>query len=188
MVDEILPQNALPTQALTVSYKRRKLKNKKGAGRPATIPKELEPIKLLARRQFENSVLGSLRKLLETQMSLAIGTTSFFELQKTRDGIVKWVRVGSPDRILDLLQNYTQGKDYLIHQIEGDNTAIDSLLDRVLGKAVNAKEDPAPPTYQFNTFINTKEIPEDAIPPRVLKKIQAKKHDTSTGTIPGVQG
>lgn len=93
--------------------------------------------------EFKNRVAFSAHKLLNAQMSLALGTTHLYKKVKClsengKDEIFKHVLVTDPTEVRQFLDDplMTNGEDYYyISTKEPDQRAIDSLLDRLLGKA-----------------------------------------------------
>lgn len=93
--------------------------------------------------EFKQRVAFSSHKLLNAQMSLALGTQFLYKRVETweegkKEPVFKHVLVNDPTEIRQFLDDpmMTNGKDYYyISTKEPDQKSIDSLLDRLLGKA-----------------------------------------------------
>lgn len=93
--------------------------------------------------EFKQRTAFSAHKLLNAQMSLALGTQFLYKRVKTweenqKEPVYKHVLVNDPTEIRQFLDDpmMTNGEDYYyISTKEPDQRAIDSLLDRLLGKA-----------------------------------------------------
>lgn len=91
---------------------------------------------------FKRRVGHSAHKLLNAQMSIALGTQSLFKVVKGKDEkgkpTRKHVMVTDPEEIKDYLDDPSMlnGEDYYyITTRQPDNNAINSALDRLFGKA-----------------------------------------------------
>jgi hypothetical protein len=93
--------------------------------------------------EFKNRIAFSAHKLLAAQMSVALGTQHLYKKVKClsengKDEIFKHVLVSDPTEIRQFLDDplMTNGEDYYYISVkEPDTKAIDSLMDRLLGKA-----------------------------------------------------
>lgn len=110
------------------------LRKKGVAGYPDITEEEIE-------KEFKKRVAYSAHKLLNAQMSLALGTQTLYKVHNTIDdhGKVKrlHMQVTDPDEVMAFLDdpNMINGEDYYyITTKTPDNNAINSMLDRLMGK------------------------------------------------------
>lgn len=119
-----------------------------GAGRkPGSVSK-----KTIEKRKAEESlhqrILGVVDRILNAQMTLAEGTSFLFRIDEIGAGKDKrreHVLVTDPEEIKQYLDGEFRGDQdedgndtyYYIQTKSPDNKAIDSMLDRVFGKATN---------------------------------------------------
>ena len=93
--------------------------------------------------EFKQRIAFSAHKLMNAQMSLALGTQFLYKRVQTweegkKEPVYKHVLVNDPTEIRQFLDDpmMTNGEDYYyISTKEPDQKAIDSMLDRLLGKA-----------------------------------------------------
>lgn len=104
---------------------------KKGSKNKATL--EQAAIK----KKFDQKVLRAAGRLFRSQMTLAEGVSFLYRIDKDSKGKDKKpVKVTSPEEIEEYLSGETDGSGYYyITTISPDNRAIDSMLDRVFGRA-----------------------------------------------------
>lgn len=145
----------------------------KGSKHFATIQREV------AYKNYSQLVLEKLKPLFQHQWSLVKGTSYLYRIEETKMG-KEHVLVEDPDEIGRILEQMDEGesgmytnpkgneKFYYITTRAPESRAIDSMLDRVFGKAknttdVNIREAPRPilaaqqgtknglPVYDSNT-------------------------------------
>lgn len=132
---------------------------REGAGRPKGSENEETRKRRIAEREYKERVVAHIHDLFNSQLALSKGLSYLYRIDETEDDkgkkIRKHVLVESPSEIrdvLDDLEGSTSGtsgegddeKYYYITTKAPDNKAIDSMLDRVFGKAKQATvlEDP----------------------------------------------
>jgi len=131
---------------------------REGAGRQEGSKNKATIEKKIAEQEFKDRVLKSMDKLITSQMNLAQGCQYLFKINKKDKS--------RPERITDpkVIEAYLagdyddMGDDYYFLTTEKpDNKALDSLIDRVFGKArqkigVDGGEDgePVKVVTQFN--------------------------------------
>lgn len=137
---ESLNENSSPIQ----SFKGQIGGARPGAGRPkgSKDPQTIE--KETARRLFENRILQNIQELLSAQFNIAKGASYVYRIeQNPKTGSKEHVLVTDPYEIkkfLDELQGDNgpleeDGDFYYITTKNPENRALDSLIDRVFGKA-----------------------------------------------------
>lgn len=90
---------------------------------------------------MERRIMGVVDNLLDAQLSLARGTSHLFKKQeygRGKDKRVEFVQVDNPEEIRDYLNGcFDDDPDayYFITTKRPDNKAIDSMMDRVFGRA-----------------------------------------------------
>lgn len=93
---------------------------------------------------FNQRVLEHADELFNAQLKLAVGSQRVFRIDEVRDGRTvkrEHVLVTSPKEIKDLLDSRDgddgefNGKYYYFQDVPPDNRALESLLNRTLGKA-----------------------------------------------------
>lgn len=113
-----------------------------GAGRPPGAPNKAT----LERREVEEGmkqkIMASVEELLRHQLLAARGVTYLYRIDENKKGGREHVIVTDPDEIGDVLSQLEGGladevndNYYYISTRAPDTKAIDSLLDRVFGKA-----------------------------------------------------
>lgn len=118
-----------------------------GSGRPKgkQDARTLDRIRVL--QAYKQRILNNADKLLNAQLALAVGVSHLFRVDETVvDGKTKreHVLVTDPDEIKKVLDENDGGDGkvdesyYYISTKDPDNRAIDSMLDRTFGKAVQA--------------------------------------------------
>lgn len=127
-----------------------------GAGRPKGSENEETKKRRLAEREYKMRVVSHIHDLFNSQLSLAKGLTFLYRIdeEKNEDGKVlsrKHVIVSDPEEIRDVLDELDGSESgtfddnyYYITTRIPDIKAIDSMLDRVFGKAKQSTviEDP----------------------------------------------
>lgn len=95
-----------------------------------------------AEEYFRQRVLNSIEEIVNSQMNLAKGTQMLFRIDEIDDGKGKKIKqkpelVTNQEEIERYLAGDLEDKDsyYFITTERPDNKAIDSLIDRVFGKA-----------------------------------------------------
>lgn len=117
------------------------------AGRPKGSENEETKKRRVVEKAFKQRVLRSADELINSQMSLAKGVQMLYCIEKDKDGKNKKPRlVDSQQEIEEYLEgNYDNNKDYYFITTERpDNRAIDSLFDRVFGRATQPSIDLTP--------------------------------------------
>lgn len=116
-----------------------------GAGRPiGSLGKATKEQKIIE-DEFKNRILNNIHELLNAQMNIAKGSSYLFKVVETGEGKEvkrEHVLVTSSKEISSFLDEM-QGADvgvvddtyYYITTKQPDNKALDSLIDRVLGKS-----------------------------------------------------
>ena len=126
-----------------------------GAGRPKGGENEETARRRLAEREYKERVVAHIHDLFNSQLALSKGLSYMFRIDETEDDKGKKVRkhvlVESPDEMREVLDEL-DGSDsgtvedtyYYITTKAPDNKAIDSMMDRVFGKAKQSTvlEDP----------------------------------------------
>ncbi len=128
---------------------------REGAGRPKGTENEETKQRRIAERDYKMRVVAHIHDLFNSQLNLARGLTYLYRIEESEDDkgkrIKKHVLVESPDEIRDVLDDL-DGSDsgtvddtyYYITTKAPDIRAIDSMIDRVFGKAKQSTvlEDP----------------------------------------------
>jgi hypothetical protein len=117
-----------------------------GAGRKAGGTNESTKLRRASLKEFRRRVSLHADELFNAQYSLARGITFLYRIDEVEvNGKKKrqHIRVTDPDEIKDALDNIEAGENgtgdndyYYITTEKPDNKAIDSLLDRTFGRAV----------------------------------------------------
>lgn len=110
-----------------------------GAGRPKGSLDTRTLEKKEAEKLFTDRVMKNVDKLFNAQMSIAEGCSYLYRIDQIGEGSKKreeHVLVTDPDEIKQYLDGETEGAYYYITTKTPENKAIDSMLDRVFGKAV----------------------------------------------------
>jgi len=110
---------------------------KPGGKNQATIEKDE------AKRLFEERILRNIQGLLTSQMNIAKGASYVYRIHKEKGQQPVHILVSDPDEIKDFLDELEggngtleQGGDYYYITTKApENKALDSLIDRVFGKA-----------------------------------------------------
>jgi len=117
------------------------------AGRPKGSENEETKKRRVVEKEFKQRVLKNTDELINSQISLAKGVQMLYCIEKDKDGKNKKPRlVDSQQEIEKYLEgNYDNNKEYYFITTERpDNRAIDSLLDRVFGRATQPSIDLTP--------------------------------------------
>jgi hypothetical protein len=123
--------------------------NGKKGGRPKGSLNKTTLEKKKVEEAFTQRVLNAADRLFNAQLALAEGTTHVFKIVETGEGKQKkreHVLVTDPEEIKAFLDEYDggsgemNGEYYYLTTKAPDNRAIDSLLDRAFGKAINKTE------------------------------------------------
>lgn len=128
---------------------------REGAGRPKGSVSKKTMDEKMAEDYIRKRVMRSLPKIMDSQMNLARGCQYLFKLKKVFDEkkgiwyVPKFSKaqiVKDKNEIADYISGEFEGREdcdyYFITSDKPDNKALDSLLDRTLGKAtqnINAK-------------------------------------------------
>ena len=117
-----------------------------GGGRPPGSKNKKTIKQEIAKRAFEQRILRNLNPLLTAQMNLAQGVAHLFRIDKWKDPETKqWhskhVLVEDSKEIQEVLDTckgngVVNKKYYYITTRDPDNRALDSLIDRLFGRAV----------------------------------------------------
>lgn len=110
------------------------------AGRPKGSENEETKKKRVVEEEFRQRVLRSADQLINSQMNLAQGVQMLYCIEEDEKGKQKKPRLVTEQwEIEKYLEGDTEyGKDYYFITTERpDNRALDSLFDRVFGKAIN---------------------------------------------------
>lgn len=111
------------------------------AGRPLGSENEQTRKKRIVEEEIKQRVLRSANKLINAQMSLAQGVQMLYVIEKTKRGANKKPRLITDQTIIEkfLAGELDNEPDeyYFITTERPDNRALDSLLDRIFGKAVS---------------------------------------------------
>ena len=119
-----------------------------GAGRPKGAVSKTTKEELVVKEEFRQRVLKSMQHLINSQMNLAKGCEYLFCIHTDTDSKGKRTKQ-RPSIITNqkIIENYLAGelKDddndyYFITTEKPDNKALDSLIDRVFGKATQRTE------------------------------------------------
>lgn len=107
---------------------------KRGKGKKTLLQEE-------AHEEYKQKIIKNLPEITEAQMALAKGQTVMMarRWEKDKKGKLhrtgKWYRVTRDSEIIDLLNGTQTGDEYYFITTEKpDNRAIDSALDRTIGK------------------------------------------------------
>lgn len=118
---------------------------REGAGRPEGSVSEEQRTRQEALRHFKRRVQKNMDKLVNAQMSLALGVQMLFRIDEIEDPKTgkkkkQHVLVTDPEEIREALDSdLVNGEDYYyISTDKPDSYSINSLLDRTFGKAVQA--------------------------------------------------
>jgi hypothetical protein len=143
-----------------------KVEKKHGGARPGSGMKKGQKTRKVLEREaalkaFQEMVMQNTRPLFDWQFSLARGLSYLYRIDRhQRKGEpvrIEHVLLTDPQEIadaLDILANGDPNGDdegngfYYVTVKPSDNRAIDSMLDRALGKAVQVTEN----THRFDTF------------------------------------
>lgn len=109
-----------------------------GSGRPVGSKNKATKEQEAIEKEFKRKILESVNKLYRSQMTIAEGTSYLWRIDKDEDGKKqKPVMVTSVEEIEAYLrEDYDSSVEYYyITTKDPDNRAIDSMLDRVFGKA-----------------------------------------------------
>lgn len=111
------------------------------AGRPLGSENEQTRKKRIVEEEIKQRVLRSANKLINAQMSLAQGVQMLYVIEKTERGANKKPRLITDQTIIEkfLAGELDNEPDeyYFITTERPDNRALDSLFDRIFGKAVS---------------------------------------------------
>lgn len=112
------------------------------SGRPTGSTNKATKEKKEAEQYFKDRVVKSIGKIVNSQMNLAQGCQMLFKIETTKDDKGRETKsrpilITSQDEIENYLAGeYEDGDDYyFITTKRPDNRALDSLVDRVFGKA-----------------------------------------------------
>ena len=117
-------------------------------GKPKGIKNKTTIEKKIAEDEFKNRILKNIQDLLTSQMNIAKGASYLYRIDETGEGKNKkreHTLVTDPHEIEEVL-NECEGNGvmddnfYYITTKTPDNRAIDSLIDRVFGKAIQKIE------------------------------------------------
>ncbi len=113
------------------------------AGRPKGSENEETKKRRVVEEEFKQRVLRSADELINSQMSLAKGVQMLYCIEKDGNKNKKPRLVEDQKEIEEYLEgNYCDNKNYYFITTERpDNRAIDSLFDRVFGKAIQPSVD-----------------------------------------------
>ena len=121
---------------------------REGAGRAKGSMNKATKEQKIVEAEFKQRVLASMDKLINSQMNLAQGCQMLFKIHTETDSKGKTTR-NKPELVTcqDEIEKYLAGdyetdtEDYYFITTEKpDNKALDSLIDRVFGKATNKME------------------------------------------------
>ena len=111
------------------------------AGRPLGSENGQTRKKRIVEEEIKQRVLRSAHKLINAQMSLAQGVQMLYVIEKTEKGANKKPRLITDQTIIEKFlagELDNEPNDYYFITTERpDNRALDSLLDRIFGKAVS---------------------------------------------------
>jgi len=119
-----------------------------GAGRPKGSLSKSTIEKKAVEAELHNRILGAVDRILNAQLTLAEGTSFLFRIDETESGKREHVLVTDPNEIKRYLDGEFLGLQdragndsyYYIQTKSPDNRAIDSMFDRVFGKAITKTE------------------------------------------------
>ena len=120
-----------------------------GAGRPKGAKNKTTLEKQAVQDAFNQRVMNAADKLFDAQIMLALGSMKVFRIDKTEvDGKTKRIHVHVTDaaEIKTLLDEHdgnageVDGTFYYFQTVAPDNKAIDSMLNRALGKPKETHE------------------------------------------------
>lgn len=158
-----------------------------GAGRPKGSISEATKEKIRVEAAHQKRILGVVDRLFNSQLALAEGVMHLFRIEETGEGRNKrreHVLVTDPDEIKRFLDEtdgvagvVDGGEYYYISTKSPDNKAIDSMLDRVFGKAAQKQPldddgEPLPPMT-----VNVLNAPTDEL----LKLLTAASANSARG-------
>jgi len=140
------------------------VKGDKRAGRPkGKVSKETE-LRRKTEQQVKNKILWAAHKLINSQMNLARGCQFLYKIETKIEGgrevKGKPVLVTDPEEIYKYLAGQCDEKKstyYYITTEKPDGKAIDSMFDRVFGKAVQAVELDNKDDEPFEVSVDVKE-------------------------------
>lgn len=116
---------------------------REGAGRPKGKPTKATLEKQKVAEAFNQRVMAKADALFNAQLTLAVGSMKVFRVDETEDNGKKkreHVLVTDADEIKRLLDEHdgasgvVEGVYYYFSEVLPDNRAIDSMLNRALGK------------------------------------------------------
>ena len=122
---------------------------RQGAGRPKGSLNQSTIEKKKAEEMLTDRILKNVDRLFNAQLSLAEGNTYLYKIIETGSGKTakrEHVLVTNPDEIKQFLDEHEGGSGtvddnyYYLTTKTPDNKAIDSMLDRVFGKAISKTE------------------------------------------------
>jgi hypothetical protein len=119
---------------------------RRNAGRPKGKPNSKTLERLGVQAEFNQRVMGQADALFNAQFSLAVGSIRIFRIDEDEDkrGKVKRIHtlVTDPDEIKEVLDEnggssgIVGKRFYNVVHVPPDNKAIDSMLNRALGKPI----------------------------------------------------
>lgn len=152
-----------------------------GAGRPkgAKTKKTLQQMAVTA--AFNQRILRSADALFNAQLSLAVGSVKVFRVDEVEEnGKTKKIHtlITDPDEIkevLDQIEGVGSGsvKDsfYFVSEVAPDNKAIDSMLNRGLGKPKDVVEIQATPEVEAGRALYETLVKGGVTPKQALKQV-----------------
>lgn len=127
---------------------------KKKVGRPKGSLSKATLEKMAVNKAFEQRVLSQADKLFHAQLQLGLGSMKVFRADEDQDGKRVHTLVTDADEIKSLLDECdgmpgtVGGKYYFFAEVLPDNRAIESLLNRGIGKPAETKsQEDKMPTY-----------------------------------------
>lgn len=147
-----------------------------GLGRPGREPgsKNKETVeKEVARKAFEDRILANLHELMTAQLNIARGASYMFRIEEDKKtGHKEHILVDDPEeikRVLDECEGTGMLDDqyYYITTKAPENRALDSLLDRVFGRATQKTEGAVIVTHQIVGMRVIKEVEGKEVPERL---------------------
>lgn len=120
-----------------------------GAGRPKGSLTEATKEKMRIEAALHGRILSAVDRMFNAQLALAEGLTFLYRIDEVGTGKAKrreHVLVTDPEEIKEVLDEtdgaagLTDGGYYTLTTKPPDNKAIDSMLDRVFGKALTKTE------------------------------------------------